>query len=227
VRVLLLETEARALPVVRAIFARFVDSLVTLEYTVVDAVVASSIAEADVDVVVLARDRWGETDTALCRALREERLAVPVLAVSGPCKPRQCVAALRAGADDFLRVPFDSGELVARVLALVRRASSRSRYVRAGVFAVDFTRRHVFINGRRLVLTLREFDLLAALVDHSGEVVTRRTLAECATPVPTKGDSNAVDVHMSRIRVKLGTYATTVETVRGIGYRLRLPEHER
>ncbi len=219
VRVLFVETEARALPAARAIFEGFMDTLVTVDAATVHAVAAATAGEADL--VVIARDKWSRQDTVLCRLLREERLTLPILAVSGPCNARQRVAALQAGADDFLSMPLDSEELVARVLALVRRASSRSRHARAGVFALDFTRRDVFIDGRRVALTLREFDLLAALVDRAGQVVTRRELACLATTGPTKGNSNAVDVHVSRIRDKLGTHAACIETVRGIGYRLR------
>ena len=69
-----------------------------------------------------------------------------------------------------------------------------------------------------MALTLREYDLLSALVERSGEVVTRR---ELASQVASGAESNAVDVHMSRIRDKLGSHAATIETVRGLGYRLR------
>lgn len=216
-RVLLVETEAPALALVRVVLEGFVDALVTVEEALVLAVAAS--AGGGADLVIIARDSWTKDDTLFCRILQDEHLALPVLAVSGPCDTGQRAAALRAGADDFLSMPFDPEELVARVLALVRRAPSQSRYARAGVFAVDFRRHEVRVDGRHMALTLREFDLLAALVDRAGEVVTRRELAGRTT----KGESNTVDVHMSRIREKLGPYATQVETVRGIGYRLRLP----
>ncbi len=216
-RVLLLETEARALPAVRGVLDGFVDALVILEDALVDVVAASASREADL--VVIARDTWSEKDTVLCRLLGEEPLGPPILAVSGPCKARQRVAALQAGADDFLSVPFDSEELVARARALVRRVPSRSRHARAGVVAVDFARRHASVDGRRVALTLREFDLLAALVERCGKVVTRRELARYA--MPEKVDSNTVDVHVSRIREKLGAQGALIETVRGIGYRLR------
>lgn len=221
VRVLLVETEARALAFARVALEGFVDALVAVEDALVLTVAASTAGETDL--VVIARDSWNEKDTELCRSLQKERLAVPVLAVSGPCDARQRAAALRAGADDFLGMPFEPEELVARVLALVRRALSRSRYARAGAFAVDFTYHQVLVGGRRVALTLREFDLLAVLVDRSGEVVTRQELAGRPTQGPTKTESNSVDVHMSRIREKLGTYAAQIETVRGIGYRLRPP----
>jgi DNA-binding response OmpR family regulator len=214
VQVLLVQSEVRGMAFVRELFA-------DLEGVAIRAVEAAEVPLAvvltDMDLVVVARDTWNDDDTALCGGMHAARLAVPVLAISGPCDTRLRAAALRAGADDFLVVPFEVEELVARAFALVRRAASSSRHARSGVFSVDFARHQISIEGVSLPLTLREYDLLAKLIERAGEVVTRSELSSLSASAGT----NVVDVHMSHIRDKLGKHAAHIETVRGIGYRLR------
>ena len=218
VRVLLVEAGARPLPFTRDLLVGFDEVVVTTEADAIAVVSASR--EAGTDLVIVARDAWQDVDTKLCQGLHAARLEVPLLAVSGACEMRQRAGALRAGADDFLGVPFEVEEFVARAFALVRRASSGSRHARAGPFSVDYARRQILVGGQSLALTLREYDLLAKLIERAGEVVTRRELSG-ETASGQEGESNVVDVHMSRIRDKLGTHAVHVETVRGLGYRLK------
>src|SRR5208282_4609582 len=123
----------RALPFLRGLFEGLGHSVVTAEVAEARSAVASG-GGGGADLVVIARDAWNEEDTDLCRRLREDRLSLPVLAVSGPCDARLRAAALRVGADDFLSVPFDAEELAARALAVVRRMASQSRHARVGAF---------------------------------------------------------------------------------------------
>jgi DNA-binding response OmpR family regulator len=219
VRVLLVEIEGRALSFATELLLGFCDALLTK--TVGELDVGAALPWADVELVVIARDVWIEEDTELCRSLHAARLKPPVFAVCGACDTRQRTAALRAGADDFLSVPFDVEELVARAFALVRRASSGSRHARVGPFEVDLVRRKIVVRKQQVALTLREYDVLAALIERAGDVVTRKEL-ETQTGASGAGtDSNVVDVHMSRIREKLGADAVYIETVRGLGYRFR------
>ena len=219
VRVLLVEAEARALPVARGLLIGFASVLLSLEAD--DVETASTSPGTALDLVVIARDVWSDADTALCRSLHALRSAPPILALAGLCEPRHRAAALRAGADGFLVMPFDAEELAATAAALVRRASSRTRRARVGPFEVDFAGRRVFVDGRRIALTLREYDSISTLLERAGEVVTRAELAELMTATALGGESNVVGVHVSRIRDKLGPQGARIETVRGIGYRLR------
>ena len=215
----MVETPLRGLPFVHALLESFADAVVAVDVHSVGTVLTSSGHVADL--VVVARDAWQEDDTELCGRLHALLPAAPILGISGPCETRHGSAALRAGADEFLGIPFDAEELVARASALVRRASCRSRQARVGPISVDFARRKIFVEGRLVPLTLREYDLLAMLIDRVGQVVTRRELAgEMATD---GGNLKVLDVHMSRIRDKVGAQAGRIETVRGIGYRLRVP----
>jgi DNA-binding response OmpR family regulator len=217
VRILHIDTSLRPLVFARQLFESFAESVETVDVEQFERTVSPPGPEADL--LVIARDPWMFDDTTLCRQLHAMDLAVPVLALSGPCGPRRRAAALRAGADDFLSIPFDIDEVVAHVVALVRRASTRARQARAGPFCVDFARRQIAVEGRAVPLTLREFDVLATLVDHVGAVVARRCLVGRADP--SAGELKAIDVHMSRIRDKIGAHGRLIETVRGVGYRLR------
>jgi DNA-binding response OmpR family regulator len=217
VRVLLLEEDTRELPFARDALAAFAESVskITPES---ESAFASAVSHAEL--IVVARDVWRAQDTALCGRLYGERLGIPVLCVCGVSAPGDRAQALLVGADDFLSIPFELEELLARAFALVRRASSGPRHARTGVFLVDFGRRQIFVDGRSIALTLHEYDVLATLIERTGEVVTRQELAT-RTSSSAARESNIVDVHVSRIREKLGVHAAVIETVRGIGYRLR------
>jgi DNA-binding response OmpR family regulator len=217
VRVLLLGDHMRELPFAADALATFSEPVMR---TTPKSETASVLAASNAELIVVARDVWSEQDNALCGRLYGERLGIPVLCVCGASDPGDRAQALRAGADDFLSIPFELEELVARAFALVRRASSGPRHMRAGAFLVDFGRRQVFVGGHNIPLTLHEYDVLATLIEHAGEAVTRQDLAARSSSTAAR-DSNIVDVHVSRIREKLGPRAGVIETVRGIGYRLR------
>lgn len=155
---------------------------------------------------------------------------VPVLVVSGITAVSERVAALRMGADDFVVKPVDPGELSARCGALLRRAglgsrrrsSVRSRF-RANGFTIDLERREVVVDDHEVALTPIEFELLAYLVGHEGQVVTRADLANHVWKVADGRQVNAsVTEHVRRLRNKLGDGRdgrNRVRTVRGYGYR--------
>ena len=219
VQLLMVDKPSRRLPFAQELLESFADAIGVVDIHSPGPVLTS--AGRDVDLLVVARDTWQEEDTDLCGRLHALLPAVPVLAMSGPCEAGHGAAALRRGADDFLGVPFDVEELVARASALVRRASCRARQARVGPISVDFARRQIFVDGRHVPLTLREYDLLAMLIDRVGQVVTRRELVGDLAATASK--LKVLDVHMSRIRDKVGAQAGRIETVRGIGYRLRVP----
>lgn len=184
----------------------------------------ASLAVGQADLVVLARPVWTEEDTRLCAQLDEARSGIPLLAISGPGPFSLRTAALRAGADEFLSMPFEVEELAARAFALLR-LSTRGGPLRAGAFVVDSARRRVLVNGGVVPLTLREYDVFAALIAGGGGVVARPALAACIGSTAAS-ESNIVDVLVSRIRDKLGDHASAIETVRGLGYRFRSERSE-
>ncbi|MCU0890074.1 MAG: response regulator [Rubritepida sp.] len=150
----------------------------------------------------------------------------PIVILSARDQEAEKVAALDAGADDFVEKPFALGELLARIRAALRRAGGASRQVtdtvvRAGPLEVDLARRTVRVEGGEpLRLTPREWDLLAALVRHGeGRVVTQRQLLTAVWGPAHVEDAQYLRVYVGHLRQKLGPAASLIRTEPGVGYR--------
>jgi DNA-binding response OmpR family regulator len=156
----------------------------------------------------------------LCRRLRG-RSDVPIIVVTARGDEGARVTGLRAGADDYVVKPFGIAELLARMEAVLRRTGSvaPTTAVDVGDTHVDLARREVTVGGREILLTRKEFDLLAALARRRGEVVARDELLAVVWDTAWVGSSRTLDVHVATLRAKLGRPAV-IETVRGVGYRL-------
>jgi DNA-binding response OmpR family regulator len=139
------------------------------------------------------------------------------------------IVGLKVGGDDYLTKPFSPGELVARVEALLRRrrpapSAERAGLIRAGDLVVDPARRLVTVGGTPVELTTLEFTILEALGRDPGIVLTRQQLLDAAWGLDFAGDEHVLEVHVGNLRRKLGddpASARFIETVRGVGYRLR------
>jgi two-component system response regulator MtrA len=149
---------------------------------------------------------------------------VPIVVVSDVTDTAEKIRALRLGADDYVTAPFVLDELVERVRARLRRPTLARDAEGAGLLRIDRVRREVRVDGARIDMTRVEFDILAVLAEKRGGAVSRRALALRVLDPARDGDERTLDVHVSRIRKKLGT-GSFVETVWGVGYRL-LPGRE-
>jgi two-component system, OmpR family, response regulator len=161
---------------------------------------------------------------AVCRGLRERGRWTPVLMVTARDAVRDRVAGLDAGADDYLTKPFSLAELLARLRALIRRgATERPAVLRVGDLSLDPAARSVARDGHAIELTAKEYALLEFFMRHPGEVLTRTRLIEHVWDFAYEGDSNVVDVYVRYLREKVDRPfgRRSIETVRGVGYRLR------
>jgi DNA-binding response OmpR family regulator len=180
--------------------------------------------ERQPDVALLDIMLPGMNGVSLCRQIREES-QTPVIMMSARADPVDVVLGLEAGADDYVTKPFDSTVLVARIRAVVRRMSrvdAQAPSVAGNVFGdleVDRDALEVTLKGQPVELTPTELRLLLCFVDAPGTVLTRDVLLEQVWDYQWGGDSRVVDVHVQRLRAKIGQ--DLIETVRGFGYKLK------
>jgi DNA-binding response OmpR family regulator len=181
---------------------------------------------ADYDAIVLDLMLPGLDGFAVCRALRRQDVATPVLVLSARDHVRDRVRALDCGADDYLVKPFAFEELLARLRALDRRGRNRhtSRLLSYGPLTIDPAAHRVTIGGHVLSLTATEYRLLEYLVRRAECIVTRDQLAEYVWGGDYDPGSNVADVYVGYVRRKLQSSPgpPLIHTVRGLGYMLKL-----
>lgn len=155
----------------------------------------------------------------LLKALRAAGNPVPVIVTTARDQISDRIAGLNAGADDYLVKPFDLDELRARVSAVSRRYSGNPNpTVRIGDIEIDRSAHRVLMAGRPVDLTRREWAILGLLVQRPGAIVPKDRIEEALYAFDAEVESNTVEVHVSRLRKKLGRDA--IRTLRGIGYRV-------
>jgi len=174
------------------------------------------------DLMLPGMDGW-----SVCRRLRTQRNPIPILMLTARNTVEDRIAGLEIGADDYLSKPFDFGELLARIRALLRRdKSQRACILRVGDLEVDTRHRHVTRAGKEISLTLREYTLLEALAAHEGQILSRELIQEHIW-LDEESYSNTVDVHIAQLRKKIdaGHPVKLIHTVYGFGYALKNPSH--
>jgi DNA-binding response OmpR family regulator len=185
-------------------------------------------ARHDPDLVILDLMLPGIDGFEVCRELRR-RGDTPVLMLTARDDDIDAIVGLELGADDYVTKPFNPRALIARVKAILRRTEATSRGgrpIEVGDLRLDPRRREATVGGRRLDLRSREFDLLTALARDPGVVLTRDALLEDVWGTDFPGETRTVDVHVSEVRKKLRPDGPSIETVRGLGYRLVPPGRE-
>ena len=150
---------------------------------------------------------------------------IPVIMLTAKSSEYDKIYGLDSGADDYVSKPFSMMELLARIKALLRRSQYKSvktkQFNHHEIF-VDVDKHIVKINGENVSLTRKEFDLLCLLLENKGHVLTRDQLLTQIWGYDFYGESRTVDVHVRTLRSKLEPYDNYIETVRGVGYRLKL-----
>jgi two-component system, OmpR family, response regulator RegX3 len=182
----------------------------------------AALEAAESDVVLLDLRLPDMDGLDVCRRLRE-RSDVPIIIVTARGEESDRVVGLELGADDYVVKPFGVRELIARIRAVTRRGRTMIREdsaIHVGDLEVDPRSRRVKVAGGEVELTPKEFDVLEVLARDPGAVVSRRRLLDEVWETSWYGSSKTIDVHVAALRRKLGD-AGWIETVRGVGFRLR------
>ncbi len=174
------------------------------------------------DLIVLDLMLPGMSGLELCRRLRREpeTRKTPIIMLTAKVTEADKIAGLEMGADDYIIKPFSVKEVVARVRAVLRRSDTAAvpRYEDEKL-SIDFEDMRVLCSGQDVKLTRKEFALLTNLAKNIGRVATRQNLLDNVWGYSYFGDTRTLDVHIRRLRQKLGDCGTCIETVVGIGYR--------
>jgi DNA-binding response OmpR family regulator len=191
----------------------------TIERTTVSSAREAALKER-YDVVIVDWMLPDGDGASLCAELREKGITAPLLMLTARGEAADRVKGLRSGADDYVVKPFDVEELLLRVDALIRRSQAGAS-LHVGELNIDRLSQRARIGEKALDLTTKELQLLVALAARAEQVVPRASILKEVWGLAFDPGSGVLDVHVSRLRDKLGDHAWMVETVRGAGLRLR------
>lgn len=167
-----------------------------------------------------------EDGISILKKLRSDKRTVnlPVILLTAKGTEFDKVLGLDSGADDYISKPFGTMELISRIRALLRRTSQTnsdsSKLLCIGEINVNEDMHEVTVSGRKITLTLKEYDMLCLLMKNKGRVFTRDELLNKIWGYDFVGESRTVDVHIRNLRLKLGECGELIETIRGVGYRI-------
>ena len=174
------------------------------------------------EVVVLDIGLPGIDGFEVVRRLRARGSLVPVLLLTARDAVEDRVRGLELGADDYLVKPFATAELVARLRALARRNTPRPTVLALGELALDLTAKRARVRGNPVELSVREWAVLEYLLQHGARVVSKQQIIEAILPWGDDLTLNAVEVYISRLRLKIADAGVSIRTIRGFGYMLEL-----
>lgn len=177
-------------------------------------------AVASLAVVVLDIGLPGIDGFEVVRRLRARGSSVPVLLLTARDAVEDRVRGLELGADDYLVKPFASAELVARIRALARRTQGKTGALGLARLSLDQQTRRALVDGKSVELSVREWAVLEYLLRQSGRVVSKQQIIDAILPWGDELTTNAVEVYVSRVRLKIAAAGVQIKTIRGFGYML-------
>ncbi len=186
--------------------------------------------EKSPDLIILDIMLPGEDGIEILKKLRSSPLTrdIPVIMATAKGSEYDTVIGLDTGADDYLVKPFGMMEMISRVKAVLRRSDRKpvQSKMKAGSLSMDINRHTVKVDGKEVILTLKEFDLLKLFLNNPGQVFSRDQLVDVVWGVDFSGETRTVDVHIGTLRTKLGAAGDLIRTIRGVGYKLEVPDEQ-
>ncbi|KQX01865.1 two-component system response regulator [Massilia sp. Root418] len=186
---------------------------------------AHAAGPAEPAVVVLDIGLPGIDGFEVVRRLRARGSAIPVLLLTARDAIEDRVRGLELGADDYLVKPFATPELVARLRALARRNAPKAAALAMGDLALDSDTKRARVKDRFIELSAREWAVLEYLLQHGARVVSKQQIIDAILPWGEDMTQNAVEVYISRLRLKIADAGVSIRTIRGFGYMLELAPH--
>lgn len=184
----------------------------------------SALAEKTPELIMLDLMLPGEYGISILKKIRSQAATadIPVILATAKGTEYDKVFGLDLGADDYLAKPFGMMEMISRVKAVLRRTApkAKAQFLRVGKLAMNVGEHTVESDGRRVSLTLKEYELLRKFMENLGLVFTREQLLQSVWGSDFVGETRTVDVHIGTLRTKLGVCGEYIETVRGVGYRM-------
>lgn len=180
---------------------------------------------SELDLVLLDLMLPGLSGIEVCKAIRQKS-EIPIIMLTAKDTESDIIAGLEAGADDYMTKPYSSGELKARIRAVLRRKHGENReqdVITAGNIVIDIDRHVVTVDGEPVTMPLKEFELLSYLSENAGRVLTRGQLIDRVWGESYFGDTKTLDVHIKRVRAKIEpdpNNPSRLVTIRGLGYKL-------
>lgn len=185
-------------------------------------------ANEEFDIILLDVMLPGKSGLDVCREIRTVyNKKTPVIMLTAKSEEIDKILGLELGADDYVTKPFSVRELMARIRAVIRRYENRDAggesrsVIKVGNISIDAERHEVHAGDKTIDLTLKEFELLKTLAQNRGRVMTREHLLDSIWGFDYLGETRTVDVHVRYLRKKLGENENLIETIRGIGYKIR------
>jgi DNA-binding response OmpR family regulator len=224
-RILVVEDEADIAQLIKHSLER--DGRAQVDVTATGDEALRLVAEASPDLIILDLNLPSIDGTEVCRLIRARpaTATVPIIMLTARTAEADRVSGLDLGADDYVTKPFSLHELAARVRAVLRRRGTTAAPAPGGALyrgrhlTADFDAVHVSVDQQPVRLTRREFELLKCLVENRNRVLSRDRLLERVWGYEQFIETRSVDVHVGRLRAKLGNAGTQIETVVGLGYR--------
>lgn len=178
------------------------------------------------DLIILDLLLPGISGTEVCKILKQEKQTrhIPIIMLTAKGEEIDRIVGFELGADDYVTKPFSPRELVLRVNAVLKRlitSDEQEEIIQFNNITIDIAKHEVMVEEKPIVLTSTEFKLLLVLVERKGRVQSRDMLLESVWGYDNIGFTRTVDTHMRRLRSKLGKAGNCIETVRGVGYRIR------
>ena len=179
-----------------------------------------------VDLIILDIMLPGMDGLGVCREIKQqEKLrSIPIIMLTAKGEEVDRIVGLELGADDYMTKPFSPRELILRIKAILKRGKpelAKKDMLTAGGVTIDIPKHKVTVNGKVVDLTQMEFKLLTTLMERRGRVQTRDRLLSDVWSMDTGVDTRTIDTHIKRLREKLGKPGKFIETVRGLGYKLK------